>query len=202
MLGDLAQQVGAPLTLVNYATYTAPPHDPLTVLHTAALTDGRSAVRHFKGEGYYGASHVISSVNGEIVALLDARLSGAEFAGAVHSFNRVLMLAAFIVAAIAGLAGVLYGRWLARPVIAPAGRGAAHRARRFRHGNSGWRADGSRCAREFHGRDAPQSDCPHRRAAAARGGGARGTRRDRRGCLRSRRGTAQFATSTLRARDC
>ncbi|HEX7417780.1 MAG TPA: ATP-binding protein [Steroidobacteraceae bacterium] len=118
MLGELGQQVGASLSLVNYATYIAPPRDPVTELHSAALTDGRSAVRHFKALGYYGASHVISSVNGEIIGLLDAQLSASEFVGAVHAFNRVLMLAALVVALIAGFAGVLYGRWLARPVIA------------------------------------------------------------------------------------
>jgi signal transduction histidine kinase/HAMP domain-containing protein len=118
MLAELAPQVGASLSLVNFATYTAPLRDPVTELHSAALTDGRSAVRHFKAQGYYGASQVISSVNGEVIALLDAQLSATEFAGAVRSFNHVLALAAFIVAAIAGLAGVWYGRWLARPVIA------------------------------------------------------------------------------------
>jgi signal transduction histidine kinase/HAMP domain-containing protein len=61
---------------------------------------------------------VLAAQTGEVVGLLDARLSGAEFLAATHSFDWVLGVTAIIVAAIAGLLGVLYGRWLARPVVA------------------------------------------------------------------------------------
>ena len=52
------------------------------------------------------------------MGLLDARLSGAEFVAATHSFDWILGTTAIIVAAVAGLLGVLYGRWLAQPVVA------------------------------------------------------------------------------------
>jgi signal transduction histidine kinase/HAMP domain-containing protein len=53
-----------------------------------------------------------------VVGLLDARLGRAEFALATRNFEWILAIVAIIVASIAGLLGVYYGRWLARPVIA------------------------------------------------------------------------------------
>jgi signal transduction histidine kinase len=61
---------------------------------------------------------VLAAQTGEVVGLLDARLSSAEFVAATHSFDWILGTTAIIVAGIAGLLGVLYGRWLARPVVA------------------------------------------------------------------------------------
>jgi signal transduction histidine kinase len=50
--------------------------------------------------------------------LLDARMSGQTFAATTAGFNRLLWLIAVLVALIAGVGGLLYGRWLARPVVA------------------------------------------------------------------------------------
>lgn len=119
LLDQLGQQVGAQLTAVNFATYHAPPDDDMTPLHTRALANPGGAAAGKLGRGnQYAATIVLAAQTGEVVGLLDARLSGAEFVAATHSFDWVLGTTAIIVAAIAGLLGVLYGRWLARPVVA------------------------------------------------------------------------------------
>ncbi len=118
-LTTLSQQVGAGMQIVNFATYHAPPDDELTPLHTRALasSNGEAAARLARGN-QYAASMVLSAQTGEVVGLLDARVNGAEFAAAIRSFDRVLLITALIVALGAGVLGMLYGRWLARPVVA------------------------------------------------------------------------------------
>lgn len=119
LLERLGQQVGAQLRAVNFATYHAPPDDDMTPLHTRALANpGGAAAGKLPGSNQYAATIVLAAQTGEVVGLLDARLSGAEFVAATRSFDWILGTTAIIVAAIAGLLGVLYGRWLARPVVA------------------------------------------------------------------------------------
>jgi signal transduction histidine kinase/HAMP domain-containing protein len=118
LLDEIAAEVGAPLRLVNFARYAAPDRDPFTALHSRALADGRTAAASLRDGSTYGASLVVASPTGEVVALLDAELDGAEFSRNVQSFQRWLTLAALAVAAVAGIAGLSYGRWLARPVVA------------------------------------------------------------------------------------
>jgi signal transduction histidine kinase len=119
MLARLSNQVGAQLQVINFSTYHAPPEEPLTPLHTQALANpGGAAAGVFEQGKVYVASLVIAAQTGEVVGLLDARLSGAASLAAIRSFDWILATTALIVAAIAGLIGVLYGRWLARPVVA------------------------------------------------------------------------------------
>jgi len=119
MLARLSTQVGAQLQVVNFSTYHAPPDDALTPLHTQALANPGGAAAGVLAHGsVYDASLVIAAQTGEVVGLLDARLSGAASLAATRSFDWILATTALIVAAIAGLIGVLYGRWLARPVVA------------------------------------------------------------------------------------
>jgi signal transduction histidine kinase len=119
VLANLSRQVGAQLSVTNFATYHAPPDDDMTPLHTQALasTGGVAGGRLTHGD-QYAASMVLAAQTGEVVGLLDARLSSAEFSAATRSFEWILAVVAIVVAGIAGLLGVLYGRWLARPVVA------------------------------------------------------------------------------------
>jgi signal transduction histidine kinase len=119
MLARLSAQVGAQLQVANFSTYHAPPDDELTPLHTQALANPGGAAAGVLAHGrIYVASLVIAAQTGEVVGLLDARLSGAASLAATRSFDWILATTALIVAAIAGLIGVLYGRWLARPLVA------------------------------------------------------------------------------------
>jgi signal transduction histidine kinase len=118
LLNEIAAEVGAQLRLVNFAGYAAPASDPFTPLHSRALGDGSAAVAPIRDGTAYGATFVVATSTGEVVGLLDAELDGAAFARSVQDFQRWLTLAALGVAAVAGVAGLLYGRWLARPVVA------------------------------------------------------------------------------------
>lgn len=119
LLDKLGAEVGAQLRAVNFAAYHAPPDDDMTPLHTRALANpGGAAAGRLPGNSPYAATMVLAAQTGEVVGLLDARLSGAEFLAATRSFDWILGTTAIIVAGIAGLLGVLYGRWLARPVEA------------------------------------------------------------------------------------
>jgi signal transduction histidine kinase/HAMP domain-containing protein len=118
VLDDMSKQVGAELTLISYAGYHAPPDDALTPLHSIALSSGQPSATRLAVQNLYAASTTVATGSGEIVALLDARLSGGEFAATAWRFDRLLILIACLVAAVAGVAGLLYGRWLAQPVIA------------------------------------------------------------------------------------
>ena len=118
-LAALSRQVGAALQVVNFSTYHAPPDDLMTPVHTSSLAvPGTAAAVKLKRGNIYAASLVLAAQTGEVVGLLDARVNGAEFAAAIRSFDRVLLATALFIAAVAGLLGVLYGRWLARPVVA------------------------------------------------------------------------------------
>ena len=119
LLANLGRQIGAQLQVVNFATYHAPPDDEMTPLHTRALANpGGAAAGRLTHANQYAASMVLAAQTGEVVGLLDARLSSAEFTASTRSFDWILATTAIIVAMIAGLIGVLYGRWLARPVVA------------------------------------------------------------------------------------
>jgi signal transduction histidine kinase len=119
VLAALGTQVGAALQVVNFATYHAPAADAFTPLHTQALSGvGGTAAGMLEQGRAYAASTVLAAQTGEVVGLLDATIDGTEFATSIRRFDRILSLSALVVAAIAGLAGVFYGRWLARPVIA------------------------------------------------------------------------------------
>jgi signal transduction histidine kinase/HAMP domain-containing protein len=118
-LASLSRQVGAQLSVTNFATYHAPPDDEMTPLHTQALTGpGGAAAGKLRHGDPYAATIVLAAQTGEVVGLLDARLSSAEFGSATRKFEWILAVIAIIVAVIAGFLGVLYGRWLAQPVVA------------------------------------------------------------------------------------
>jgi signal transduction histidine kinase len=120
LLAAIGRQVGATVQVVNFATYHAPPDDDMTPLHSQALgsTQSTAAAARLRHGNWYAASLVLSAQTGEVMGLLDARVSGTDFAAAQRGFDRVLLATALLVAATAGLLGVLYGRWLARPVVA------------------------------------------------------------------------------------
>ncbi len=118
LLGEMANQVGSRVRIVNYATYTAPQNDPFTPLHSAALSDGQGSARRIVDPDVYAASQVLAAPTGEVIALLDVEIPAREFDQAVADFQRRVWWIAAIVAVLAGLAGVLYGRWIARPVSA------------------------------------------------------------------------------------
>ena len=57
------------------------------------------------------------NATGEPVALLDARLPAVDFDRSAAAYRHIVILVSVLVAALAGLAGLVSGRWLAAPVV-------------------------------------------------------------------------------------
>ncbi len=118
LLAGLQEQVGARVNVTNYTTYTAPPEDPLTDLHGEAISTGQLVTRRFERPDVYVATTPWSVSTGELVGLVDVQIDAAEFDAAARVLARRLAVIALVVLALAALGGVLYGRWLARPLEA------------------------------------------------------------------------------------
>ncbi len=117
VLSEAGRQSGAAIEVQNLASYRAPDADPLTPLHAAALTNGVHAAARVPALDCYAASVVMINAAGEPVALLDARLPAADFDRTAAAYRHIVILISVLVAALAGLAGLLSGRWLAAPVV-------------------------------------------------------------------------------------
>lgn len=117
VLIDAGKQSGASITLQNINTYRAPDADPLTPLHAAALTNGDHAATRVSSLNQYAASAVMVNSVGEPVALLDAKLPVSEFDRTAASYRHVMIMVSLLVGVLAGIAGILYGLWLAAPVV-------------------------------------------------------------------------------------
>jgi signal transduction histidine kinase len=117
VLLDAGKQSGAAISLQNINTYRAPDADPLTPLHAAALTNGDHAAARIGALDKYAASAVIVNSVGQPVALLDAQLPTSEFDQTAATYRHVMIMVSLLVAVLASIAGVLYGLWLAAPVV-------------------------------------------------------------------------------------
>jgi signal transduction histidine kinase len=117
VLAEAGRQAGATARAQNISSYQAPDGDPMTPLHAAALTARGRVAAHVAALDSYAASTVMFNSTGEPVALVDALLPGSEFDRTAANYRHVVMLVALLVAALAGLAGLLAARWLASPVV-------------------------------------------------------------------------------------
>ncbi len=117
VLLEAGRQSGAAISLQNISTYRAPDADPLTPLHAAALTNGDHAAARISALKQYAASAVMVNSVGEPVGLLDARLPVSEFDRTAASYRHVMIMVSLLVAVLAGIAGIIYGLWLAAPVV-------------------------------------------------------------------------------------
>ena len=113
----LSDRVGADIRLVNYRVFVeGKSSDELTRLHSAGLSDGRSAVARIKSLDLYAASFPIFASTGEAIALLEARLPTRENDASVGGLVRRLLITAIILAALAVLAGVILGQQVSGPM--------------------------------------------------------------------------------------
>ena len=117
MLLEASRQSRATISLLNMSNYHAADSDPLTPLHVAALSNGDHAAGRLATLGSYAASAVMSNAAGDPMALLDAEVPAAEFDQLAATYRRVVILVSILVAALAGFAGLVSGRWLAAPMV-------------------------------------------------------------------------------------
>lgn len=113
----LADRVGMDIRLINYRSFVeGKAVDDFTRLHSAGLSDGRSAVARIEDADLYAASFPVFAATGEAIALLEARLPTSDIDKSVGSLVRRLVVTAIVLAALAVLAGVILGQQVAGPV--------------------------------------------------------------------------------------
>jgi signal transduction histidine kinase len=113
----LTERVGVPIRLVNYRTFVDDKRvDEFTRLHSAGLSDGRSAVLRIEDLDLYAASFPVFASTGEAIALLEARLPSGEIDASVGSLVKRLLATAIVLAALAVLAGVILGQQVTGPL--------------------------------------------------------------------------------------
>jgi len=113
----LSERVGTHIELINYRSFVEERKvDDFTRLHSAGLSDGRSAVVRLDDLDLYAASFPIFAATGEAIALLEARLPSADIDASVGGLVKRLLGTAVVLAALAVLAGVILGRQVTGPV--------------------------------------------------------------------------------------
>jgi signal transduction histidine kinase len=113
----LSERVGTPIRLINYRMFVEDKRvDDFTRLHSAGLSDGRSAVLRINDLDLYAASFPVFAATGEAIALLEARLPSGEIDASVGSLVRRLIVTAIVLAALAVLAGVILGQQVTGPL--------------------------------------------------------------------------------------
>jgi len=117
MAATLTERVGVPIRLLNYRTFVEDKRvDEFTRLHSAGLSDGRSAVLRMEDLDLYAASFPVFASTGEAIALLEARLPSGEIDASVGSLVKRLLATAIVLAALAVLAGVMLGQQVTGPL--------------------------------------------------------------------------------------
>ena len=113
----LSERVGLQVRLINYRQFIEERKvDEFTRLHSAGLSDGRSAVARIDEPDVYAASFPVFASTGEAIALLEARLPTRELDAAAGSLIKRLLTTAIVLAALAVLAGILLGQQVTGPV--------------------------------------------------------------------------------------
>jgi signal transduction histidine kinase len=113
----LTDRVGMSIRLIGYRSFVANKKvDDYTRLHSAGLSDGRSAVARIESDDLYAASFPVFASTGEAIALLEARLPASDIDESVGSLVQRLLITAVILAAVAVLAGVILGQQVTGPV--------------------------------------------------------------------------------------
>jgi signal transduction histidine kinase len=117
MAETLTERVGTQIGLINYRLFIEDRKvDDFTRLHSAGLSDGRSAVLRLDDQDLYAASFPIFTVSGEAIAFLEARLPSSDIDASVGGLVKKLLVTAIILAALAVLAGIILGRQVTGPV--------------------------------------------------------------------------------------
>lgn len=115
----LSERTGVQIRIVSYRDFVEDQRtDEFTRLHSAGLSDGRSAVARIDDLDVYAASFPVFASTGEAIALLEARLPSAEIDASVGALVQRLLVTAIVLAALAVLAGIILGQQVTGPVSA------------------------------------------------------------------------------------
>jgi signal transduction histidine kinase len=114
----LSRQVGEQVKLIDYRLYNSAPVNAFTLLYSAALADGRSAVQRINSQDVYAAVVPVFAASGEAIALIEALLPTSAVDTSTRHLMQQLLVTALLLAALAVLAGIVLGELVAGPVRA------------------------------------------------------------------------------------
>jgi len=114
----LSQRAGMAVRLRNYNTFSDEQADNFTPLHTIALSNGQLTAERLDGPGMYASSYPLFASTGEAIGLIETRLPVATVESVVDGLIRQLLILALLLGILAGLTGILLGRWVAYPMKA------------------------------------------------------------------------------------
>jgi signal transduction histidine kinase len=114
----LSRQAGAQVKLIDYRLYNSAPVNAFTLLYSAALADGHSAVQRIDSQDVYAAVVPVFAASGEAIALIEALLPTSAVDTSTRLLVRKLLVTALLLAALAVLAGIILGELVAGPVRA------------------------------------------------------------------------------------
>ncbi len=114
----LSHQVGAQVKLIDYRLYNSAPVNAFTLLYSAALADGHSAVQRINSQEVYAAAVPVFASSGEAIALIEALLPTSAVDTSTRHLVRKLLVTALVLAVLAVLAGIILGELVAGPVRA------------------------------------------------------------------------------------
>jgi signal transduction histidine kinase len=117
MLDDMADQIGAPVRLSRDADAAGASDKEWSELHAQAFASRRPVSARLElAKPLYAASMPMPVTAGEVTAFIDVDLEAKSSDAIVADLATRLAATALTVIGIAALAGILYGRWLVRPV--------------------------------------------------------------------------------------
>ena len=116
MAARLSKRAGMAVRLLNYNTFADEQADTYTPLHTVALGVGRLTAKRLDAPGMYASSYPLFASTGEAIGLIEARLPVAIVESSVDALIRKLLVVAILLGILAGVAGIVLGRWVANPV--------------------------------------------------------------------------------------
>ena len=111
----LSERVDLPVRLVSYRSFAGAPVDDFTALHTAGLSDGRSALARIESLDLFAASFPVFASSGEAITLIETRLPAKELDTAVARLVKRLLITALVLAVLAVIGGMLLGQQVSGP---------------------------------------------------------------------------------------
>ncbi|MEO7385992.1 MAG: ATP-binding protein [Gammaproteobacteria bacterium] len=112
----LSKRAGMAVRLLNYNSFADEEADNFTPLHTVALGNGRLTAERLDEPEIYASSYPLFASTGEPVGLIETRLPVSIVESSVDALIRQLALVAVLFGILAGVAGIVLGRWVASPV--------------------------------------------------------------------------------------
>jgi signal transduction histidine kinase len=114
----LAERAGLDVRLVSYRNFANASADPFTLLHSAALSDGRSSASRIADLDLFASSFPVFASTGEAIALIETRLPAVDLDASVDALIRRLIVTALVLGGLAVFAAVWMGKQVADPVLA------------------------------------------------------------------------------------